>query len=70
MDLWCFLFTDPISRWTVITAPVADSVEYQDDGKGGVISNDCLGGTKLTLMHNIKPWAENQDPRNAVKCCL
>ena len=51
-------------------ALVEKSVENHDDGECRVICDDCLGAAELTLVNNIQPRAEDQDPGNAVKCCL
>ena len=67
-EIWFLLFTYPIYLWTV--ALVEERVKNHDDGEGWVIGNDGLTAAKLALMDNIQPRTEDQDPGNAVKCCL
>ena len=64
----CSVYTYPIYLWTV--ALVEKRVENHDDGECWVIGDDCLGAAKLTLVYNIQPRAEDQDPGDAVKSCL
>ena len=63
-------FTYPIIWWAVFFAVVTYCVKQNHHHKCWIVGKGCLGTAELSLVHNIQPCGEENNPGNAVKWCL
>ena len=66
----CINHTNPIFGWVEFLIFVDNGIKDHQNQQGWVVSDDCLGARKLTIIDHVEPCGEKEYPWGAIKYCL